>query len=430
MTYKETLQWLYDQLPMYQRIGQAAYKANLDNTDALLEAIGHPERKFKAIHIAGTNGKGSVSHLLASILQEAGYKTGLYTSPHLKDFRERIKINGEMISEAQVVNFIDQFQPIFGHIQSSFFEMTVAMAYHHFAHEKVDFVVLETGMGGRLDSTNRCNPVLTVITNIGFDHTQFLGDTLEKIAFEKAGIIKLGIPVVVGKRQPQTDDVFKQKAMQSGSELYFAEDRVDLRKMQTADAFKQTCDIWIENQLFLDSVDLPLLGNYQIENMVTVSQSLAVLRKQEILAADLKQIRAGIENVIVNTGLQGRWQILHKNPLTIADTAHNSDGIKMVVGQLATLRYEKLHMVFGMVNDKDAFAILQLLPKHATYYFCKPDIPRGHDENQLQEEAFKAGLNGKSYHSVRQAYNAAMNNAGGNDVVYVGGSTFVVAEVV
>jgi len=329
-----------------------------------------------------------------------------------------------------VVDFVSRYQSVFGQIQASFFEMTVAMAYDHFAQEEVDFVVLETGMGGRLDSTNRCYPILTIITNIGYDHTFFLGDTLEKIAGEKAGIIKPGIPVVVGKHQPQTDAVFTQKAIEMGSALFFAEDHVDIRTMQTSDNRFQPCDVWINNQLFLEAVGLPLLGHYQIENLCTAVQSVEILKQQSQINADDSEIREGIENVVINTGLLGRWQILNNNPLTIADTAHNEDGIKLVVNQLRQLRFEKLHVVFGMVNDKAAFSILQLLPKDATYYFCKPDIPRGRDAEQLREEAFKAGLNGKIYNSVRQAYNAAVNFAGGNDVVYVGGSTFVVAEIV
>lgn len=430
MNYKETLNWLFDQLPMYQRVGQAAYKANLDNTDALLDALNHPEKKFKAIHVAGTNGKGSVSHLIASILQEAGYKVGLYTSPHLKDFRERIRINGEMISEEKVVDFVERNQSLFGTIKSSFFEMTVGMAYDYFANEKVDFAVLETGMGGRLDSTNRCEPLVSVITNIGLDHTTFLGDTLEKIAGEKAGIIKPGIPVVVGKHQRETDSVFIRKAEECQSEIYFAEDQVDVRRLQVSDQMIQPCDVWLLNLPYLEALSLPLLGNYQTENLCTAVQTIEVLRKKGLVKVDNKEVAEGIECVIQNTSLMGRWQILRKYPVTIADTAHNVDGIKAVVNQLVQLRYDHLHMVFGMVNDKDAFSILNLLPKNATYYFCTPHIPRGRDAEQLREEAFKAGLNGKSYTSVRQAYNAALNNAGGNDVVYVGGSTFVVAEVV
>jgi len=294
----------------------------------------------------------------------------------------------------------------------------------------VDFVVLETGMGGRLDSTNRCNPVLTVITNIGYDHVTFLGDTLEKIAGEKAGIIKPGIPVIVGKHQRETDAVFIQKANENLSEIYFAEDQVDIKRVQTGDQSLQPCDIWVKNNLFLESVNFPLLGHYQTENLCTAIQSIAVLKTKKHIEINMDDVREGVESVISNTHLMGRWQILQKFPLTIADTGHNVDGIKSVVNQLGQLRFEHLHMVFGMVNDKDAFSILNLLPKNATYYFCKPDIPRGRDAEQLREEAFKAGLNGKSYTSVRQAYNAALNNAGGNDVIFVGGSTFVVAEMV
>ncbi len=415
---------------MYQRVGKAAYKADLSNTDALLDALDHPEKKLKAIHIAGTNGKGSVSHLIASILQEAGYKTGLYTSPHLKDFRERIRINGVMIPEERVIGFVEKHQQVFQSISASFFEMTVGLAYDYFAAENVDFVVLETGMGGRLDSTNRCHPILTVITNIGLDHVAFLGDTLEKIAHEKAGIIKPGIPVVIGKRQIETTEVFTSIANERHAPLLFAEDEVDVRKIQTNDDSTQVCDIWVKNLPYLMAIRLPLLGHYQLENLTTVIQAMEVLRSNKNPEITTGQIAEGIASVLQNTGLMGRWQVLQQNPLTIADTAHNVDGIKAVIAQLMQLRYEKLHMVFGMVNDKDAFSILNLLPKNATYYFCKPDIPRGRDAENLQDEAFKAGLNGKSYTSVRQAYNSALNNAGGNDVIFVGGSTFVVAEMV
>ncbi|MFK5857113.1 MAG: folylpolyglutamate synthase/dihydrofolate synthase family protein [Bacteroidota bacterium] len=430
MNYKETVSWLFEQLPMFQRIGKAAYKADLNNTIAILNALGNPENKIRAIHIAGTNGKGSVSHIIASVLQEAGYKIGLYTSPHLKDFRERIKINGNLIPEDKVVDFVATNMNVFANISSSFFEMTVGMAFDYFAAEEVDFAVIETGLGGRLDSTNLCKPVISIITNIGIDHTAFLGDTIEKIAVEKAGIIKYGIPVVVGRRNAETDIIFENACKSSGAPIFFAEDDMSLRKFQSDDEEIQAMDLWYKNVNTITNIKSPLMGNYQNENTCTALRAIELLRENEIVKVSETDICNGIESVVNNTGFYGRWQKLSGNPLTICDTGHNIDGIKAVVMQLMEQNYDNLHFVLGMVNDKDISKILSVLPKHANYYFCKPDIPRGLDADELAEQAMYVGLNGMTYSSVIRAYNSAINNAGINDLVFIGGSTFVLAEVV
>jgi len=430
MNYSETLDWLFSRLPMFQRIGQAAYKADLDVTVKLLELLGNPQEKFKAIHVAGTNGKGSVSHLIASILQEAGYKTGLYTSPHLKDFRERIKINGKMINEEKVVAFVENFGSSFEKLNPSFFEMTVGMAYDYFANEQVDFAVLETGMGGRLDSTNVCFPVITAITNIGHDHMQFLGGTLEKIAFEKAGIIKENIPVIIGKKQPETSAVFEKVAMEKYAPIYFAQDSVSFREIRSNSIKTKNYDVWVENELYFENLPSPLAGIYQSENLATAMKAILVAQEYHMAEIPKKCIREGIESVIINTGLKGRWQVLSTNPLTICDTGHNPEGISLVVEQIRQTNFDKLRFVFGIVGDKNPESVLSLLPKNAIYYFCKPDIPRGMEVGTLFEHAQKFGLEGKMYHSVTQAYNSAVNDAGPNDLVFIGGSTFVVAEVV
>lgn len=430
MDYKETISWMFSQLPMYQRVGQAAYKADLKNTVAILAALGNPEKGIKAIHIAGTNGKGSVSHMIASVLQEAGYKTGLYTSPHLKDFRERIKINGQLIPENKVIDFVESHKDTFEQISSSFFEMTVGMAFDYFAKEKVDYAVIETGLGGRLDSTNLCNPIISIITNIGIDHTAFLGNTIEEIASEKAGIIKSETQVVIGKHQTKTDSTFIKKASELNAPIVFAEDIMELRPFQSDDENFQTYDVWYKNIEYINSLKSPLIGNYQKENICTALASIELLRDKIELNIGIDNIIAGMENVINNTGFYGRWQKIGKNPTTICDTGHNIDGIKSIIEQLGDLKYNHLHFVLGMVNDKDIFGILTMFPKNATYYFCKPDIPRGLDEEILAESGFKAGLVGLTYNSVNQALHSAKNNAGVNDLIFVGGSTFVVAEVI
>ena len=428
MNYAETLDWMFNKLPMYQRIGSAAYKADLNNTIALLNLLGNPHTKFKSVHIAGTNGKGSTSHLLASVFQEAGYKTGLYTSPHLRDFRERIRINGEMIAEDAVVDFITAHKDEFERMELSFFEMTVGMAFDYFAKEKVDIAIVEVGMGGRLDSTNLITPELSVITNIGLDHVKFLGDTMEKIAGEKAGIIKKGIPVVIGETQFETHQVFEDKANECGSPLYFADQIFDCDKIHIESNTMQKFDLWKDSELYLEAVEIPLMGNYQQKNLTTVVCALDLLRERFDLSED--DIREGIAKVIRNTHLMGRWQILNNDPLTIADTGHNVAGITEVVRQLAEMSYDRLHFVIGMVNDKDIDNVLQILPHNCEYYFCKADIPRGLDANILAEKAFAMGLRGQVFESVGHAYRSALNAAHFGDVVFVGGSNFVVAEVV
>lgn len=413
---------------MYQRIGGAAYKADLNNTIELLNLLGNPHHNFKSVHIAGTNGKGSTSHMLASVFQEAGYKTGLYTSPHLRDFRERIRLNGEMIPEEKVVSFIAEHKEQFEKMELSFFEMTVGMAFDFFSKENVDIAIVEVGMGGRLDSTNLITPELSVITNIGLDHVKFLGDTMEKIAGEKAGIIKPNIPVVIGETQPETHQVFEAKAEECKSPIHFADQIFDCNKIHIESNTVQKFDIWKNSELYMEAIEIPLMGNYQQKNLTTVMCALDLLREKFNLSDD--DIREGIAKVIRNTHLMGRWQILNDDPLTITDTGHNVAGITEIVKQLAELRYNKLHFVLGMVNDKDIDHVLQLLPRSAEYYFCKADIPRGLDANILAEKAFESGLRGLVYESVRHAYLSAVNNAHFGDVVFVGGSNFIVAEVV
>ena len=428
MNYSETLEWMFNKLPMYQRIGAAAYKADLNNTIQLLDLLDNPHNSFKSVHVAGTNGKGSVSHTLASVFQEAGYKTGLYTSPHLRDFRERIRINGEMIPEENVVQFIDTYKDKFEAMELSFFEMTVGMAFDYFRNEKVDIAIVEVGMGGRLDSTNLITPELSIITNIDFDHTKFLGDTRAKIAYEKAGIIKPGIPVVIGETHPETEQVFIDKAKECGSPIYFADQIFDCDKIYFESFTEQKFDVWKNSELYMEALEIPLMGNYQQKNLTTVICAIDLLRDKFSLSDD--DIRDGIGKVIRNTHLMGRWQILCKDPLTIADTGHNVAGITEVVRQLAEMHYGKLHFVLGMVNDKDIDSVLQLLPRGAEYYFCKADIPRGLDANILAEKAFDMGLRGQVFESVSHAYRSAVNNARFGDVVFIGGSNFTVAEVV
>ena len=428
MTYSETLEWMFNKLPVYQFIGASAYKPDLSNTTQLLQLLDNPHHTFKSVHVAGTNGKGSVSHMLASVFQEAGYKTGLFTSPHLRDFRERIRINGEMIPEENVTQFIDTYKDKFLQMELSFFEMTVGMAFDYFAKEDIDIAIVEVGMGGRLDSTNLITPELSVITNIDFDHMKFLGDTRAKIAHEKAGIIKPGIPVVIGETHPETEQVFIDKAKECNSPIYFADQIFDCDKIHIESNIEQQFDVWKNSELYLEALEIPLMGNYQQKNLATVMCAIDLLRDKFNLSED--DIRDGIAKVIRNTHLMGRWQILCKDPLAIADTGHNVAGITEVVRQLAEMEYGKLHFVIGMVNDKDIDSVLQLLPHNAEYYFCKADIPRGLDANILAEKAFELGLRGQVFESVNHAYRSAMNNARFGDVVFVGGSNFTVAEVV
>lgn len=424
MNYNETLEWLFAQLPMYQREGQAAYKANLDNTLKLDEHFGAPHRQFKTIHVGGTNGKGSVSHMLASVLQTAGYKTGLYTSPHLKDFRERIKINGEMISEQYVIDFVEQNKSLFAGIKPSFFEMTVAMAFKYFADQQVDIAVIEVGLGGRLDSTNIITPLASVVTNISFDHMALLGDTLEKIAGEKAGIIKPDVPAIIGTRDAATDFVFINKARERRTSIDFASD--NWSEERTPD---NTYNLKNKQGITFNDLHPDLKGLYQRKNIPTVIETILHLREQGIKITD-QAVHEGIANTIRYTGLLGRWQELSRVPYTVCDTGHNIDGLTEIVAQLKTCKYERLHFVMGMVNDKDVDSVLHILPKDAIYYFCKASIPRAMDEHILAEKAAGNDLRGKTYPTVAEAYAAAKEAANRNDMIYIGGSTFVVAEVV
>ena len=405
MTYSETLNWLFNQLPMYQLQGASAYKKDLTNVQVLMDYLGHPESQLQCIHVAGTNGKGSCSHMLASVLQEAGFKVGLYTSPHLKDFRERIKINGQMVSEAFVCDFVNQHQSFFEANDMSFFEMSVGLAFDYFTKEKIDIAIIEVGMGGRLDATNIITPLVSVITNIGLDHTQFLGNTLTAIAAEKAGIIKSNIPVVIGEYTSETQPVFLATAKANQSPLYFASD------------------------LIATAYPSDLIGDYQIHNKKTVLQTLTVLNQQTNFKTTETDWEKGLAQVVKNTGLEGRWQQLGAAPKIICDTAHNTHGLSIVLNQIQTEPFDQLHFVFGVVNDKDLDKVLPLFPKNAIYYFCKPNIPRGLEAAILAQKATPFGLNGKIYNSVSAAYEKAKQNAQPTDFIYVGGSTFVVAEI-
>lgn len=428
MNYNETLNWMFNKLPMYQRIGAAAYKADLNNTIDILNYLDNPQNSFKSVHIAGTNGKGSVSHSLASVFQEAGYKTGLYTSPHLRDFRERIRINGSMISEEEVVKFIDEHKKKLDELELSFFEMTVAMAFDYFRKEKVDIAIIEVGMGGRLDSTNVIMPELSVITNISLDHVKFLGENERAIAAEKAGIIKKETAVVIGETQEESKDVFIQKAEENNSEIYFADKIIHCEKQDVYSIDYQIFNILKNNQLYLKDLKFPLLGNYQKKNLATIICSLDILRDK--FKIEDTHIYEGLSNLVKSTGLMGRWQILSRQPLVVADTGHNVAGINEIINQLSETKYSKLHFVLSVVNDKDIEGILQLLPKEAEYYFCKADIPRGLDAGILAEKANSCGLKGSVYNSVTEAYKSALGNAKDDDLVFVGGSNFTVAEVI
>jgi dihydrofolate synthase/folylpolyglutamate synthase len=430
MNYTETLEYLYAQLPMFTRVGASALKADLDNTIALCNILDNPQDKFKSVHVAGTNGKGSTSHMLAAVLQVAGYKTGLYTSPHLKDFRERVRINGQMISEQEVIEFVALHVNDFETINPSFFEMTVALAFDLFAKEKVDIAVIEVGLGGRLDSTNIITPLLSVITNIGWDHMNILGNTLQLIAGEKAGIIKPGIPVIIGERQPDVEDIFISKASNENAPLTFASDEWDVEF--EIKGLTEALDIIAYPQKASRTthyLQLDLPGVYQLKNIKTVLSAIDELRLQGFVITD-EHIQTALRQVKSLTGLRGRWETLSTSPLTIADTGHNPDGIAQVLKNIANVPYEKLHFVIGMVNDKDSSKVLSMLPKNAVYYFCKPDIPRGLDAESLQEQAAGFDLLGDVYPTVKDAMIAAQNNAGEKDLVFIGGSTFVVAEVV
>jgi len=430
MQYPEILQYLHDQLPMFHRVGPAAYKANLDNTLALSEYFNYPERKFKSIHIAGTNGKGSVAHMIASVLQEKGLKTGLGTSPHLKDFRERIRVDGKMISKEYICNFFNNHLDFINHTSPSFFEMTIALTFKYFADEKVDVAVIETGMGGRLDSTNIISPLLSVITNIGLDHANLLGNTIEKIAVEKAGIIKPKTPVVVGRTQNNIFDIFIRTAEQNNCECFFADKTYKVTPLSINDNTPAGAYKYLVNRTGRqDTIEAGLGGIYQAENIATVLQSFDILNSQAGLNISDEQVYSGIKNVVSNTGLMGRWQVLGLQPLVICDTGHNAEAVKIILDHLNNLQYEKLHFVLGLMNDKDIDDILMLLPEDALYYFTNAKLPRALDAYTLQDKARRFDLQGEAHETVDKAFTAAKSSAGRDDLVFVGGSTFVIAEV-
>ena len=430
MNYDEVLDYLYEKLPYYQRKGPAAYKGSLDNTQALDRLFGHPHRKFRTVHVAGTNGKGSVSHMLAAVLQAAGYKTALYTSPHLKDFRERIRVNGEMVPKPFVIDFVNRFLELnkTAGLEPSFFELTVLMAFDYFASQEVEVAVVEVGLGGRLDSTNIVLPELSNITNISLDHTALLGDSLGRIALEKAGIIKNAVPVVIGETHPQTSVIFEGKAAEYRAPVLFADQLLRADYSTVSIDNRQIFNIKNETGILYENLRLDLLGNYQSKNVCTLLCALGVLQKVKWKITEAN-IRAGLENVTTSTGLEGRWQTIGANPRIICDTAHNEGGIREVVAQLRRTPFKKLHIVMGMVNDKDIAGVLALLPKEAIYYFTKASIPRALPEHQLMQMAAFFGLNGAAYEDVPSALKDARMYADREDLIFVGGSTFVVAEV-
>ena len=427
MNYQETIEYLYEQLPVFHRIGKKAYKADLINVFKICEHLKNPHQKFKSVHIAGTNGKGSSSHYLASILQSAGYKTGLYTSPHLKSYTERIKINGISIPENEVVSFVERNKIFLEELSPSFFEMSVGMAFEYFANEQVDIAIIEVGLGGRLDSTNIIIPLLSLITNISFDHTEILGDTLPKIAYEKAGIIKPNIPVVVSEKNFETENIFKEKAISENSSIFFGEDYYKVLD------FEENNLVLEMNVLDLSSkqnfkIDSQLIGEYQTKNILGVLKSIDVL-KQLGFRISSNAISAGVRNVVSQTGLQGRWQLLSKKPLVICDIAHNVGGISEVIKSLKKIKYDRLWMILGFVSDKDISGILALLPKDATYLFCEANIPRALDCYELLNQAKNFGLKGEGIKNVNDAISFVKSKAHADDLIYIGGSTFVVAEI-
>ncbi|MGV8879225.1 MAG: bifunctional folylpolyglutamate synthase/dihydrofolate synthase [Sphingobacteriaceae bacterium] len=434
MNYTQTLDYLYQQLPMFTRVGASAFREDLTNTVSICELLGNPQHQFKSIHVAGTNGKGSTSHMLAAILQIAGYKTGLYTSPHLRDFRERIRINGEMIAEQKVVDFVSIRLKDFEIIKPSFFEMSVGLAFDFFAREKVDISVIEVGVGGRLDSTNIISPLLSVITNIGWDHMNILGNTLQQIAKEKAGIIKPLVPVVIGEFQEEIASIFEKKASDKNSSICFASKEWEITTVGKPDFINHpnaNTEVSVRNLSSLKSrsLKLDLTGAYQLKNLKTVLSSVEELRKQNFVITD-EHIAIALKQVKSLTGLAGRWETLSHHPLVICDTGHNPEGIREVLLNISLTPHKNLHFIIGMVNDKDLGKILTLLPKNALYYFCKPNIPRGLDASSLANEAAMWNLTGHVYSSVQQALMAAKTEADEDDLIFIGGSTFVVAEVV
>jgi len=427
MKYDKILAYLMEQLPMYQRIGKPAYRAGLENTLKLDDFFNIPHAAFSTIHVAGTNGKGSVSHMLASVLQEAGYKVGLYTSPHLLDFRERIRVNGCMISKKFVTEFVSLNKPFFDTFNPSFFEISVFMAFTWFMKNKVDVAVIEVGLGGRLDATNIISPVLSVITNIGKDHTEILGDTLEKIAFEKAGIIKRNTPVVVGERQLQVQPVFNRVAAPLNAPVLIADDMYKIDYSLTSADGYQVFNFKKGGDIHFPNLKCGLLGHYQRRNVVTVLASLEQLRRSGFRIVE-KNVYAGIRKVVVNTGLSGRWQVIQRDPDVVCDTAHNADGLRQVMQQIAETPHEKLHLVLGFVVEKDISEILKYMPYNAIYYFCRLSVPRTLPESDLAAAAYRRGLKGQAYAHVKEAFAAALEKAGKNDLVVITGSNFLVAD--
>ena len=435
MRYQETIDYLYTRLPMFSRIGAAAIKPNLDNTIAICKFLGHPEKKIKTIHIAGTNGKGSTSHMLASIFQEAGYKTGLYTSPHLYDFRERIKVNGQMCPQDFVIDFTNKVKPCIEKIEPSFFEITVGMAFDYFVQEKVDIAIIETGLGGRLDSTNVIEPELSIITNIGFDHMALLGNTLEAIASEKAGIIKKDTPVVIGTLDTATKKVFEDKANKENAPIYFAEDFIEFISFQNnwqnaLFEFNQPMIHLLDAPLFPKNftIECDLPAKYQAKNLKAVLVAAQLLSTMGWKLTSGKVMKA-LSQIKKNNGLMGRWECIQESPRVILDVAHNEHGVHALLEQLASLHYQQLHIVTGMVKDKDIQAVLQLLPKNALYYFTQSHIPRALPVHELAVQASVLGLNGHSFEDVNIALKGAIKNANLNDLILVIGSIFLVAEV-
>lgn len=427
MTYEQTIAYLYDKLPVFHRIGKKAYKADLGNTILLCAHLGNPHQKFKTIHVAGTNGKGSTSHYLAAILQSAGYKTGLYTSPHLKSFTERIRINGEPIPENRVVDFVKDNQNFIETLAPSFFELSVGMAYDYFAKEEVDIAIIEVGLGGRLDSTNIITPILSIITNISFDHTDILGNTLPEIAYEKAGIIKQQVPVVISERNPETSTVFIDKAKAENAPLYFASDEYSVNYIQLNENSIELAIYSISDQYPI-VITSQLMGNYQSKNIIGVLKAVDLLVQMGYVITS-KSIEDGIARVVDLTGLKGRWQTLLNSPKIICDTAHNVGGISQVLENLKMSKYHQLWMILGFVSDKDISAILNLLPKEANYVFCQASIPRALPALDLLKKAKFYGLNGVIINDVNEAINFTVSKCLKDDLIYIGGSTFVVAEI-
>lgn len=424
--YADSLNYLYSELPVFQHVGAQAYKPGLENSIQLLQAFDNPHHNFISIHVGGTNGKGSVSHMLAAILQQAGYTTGLYTSPHLVDFGERIRVDGKMIAQGYVVDFVEKHKSTFDSIKPSFFEATMAMAFCYFEHQKVEVAIVEVGLGGRLDSTNIIQPILSIITNISYDHEAFLGNTLAKIAFEKAGIVKANTPVVVGEKHDETIAVFVEKAAQMNADLCFAEDMYKLKTIE----YKATHQVLIDQNEKRYALDLK--GGYQRQNLATVLCAIDIINSKMLLKKqiDIETLDGALRNVCTNTGLQGRWQVLSKQPLAIADTGHNCAGIAEVLLQMECETFVHLHIVVGMANDKDVQKVLALLPTHATYYFCKANISRAMDDMELWQKAQHFGLMGQAHGTVEAAVAAAIKNADKNDMVFIGGSNFVVGEAI